>query len=113
MNTSSHIDSDKMTELVARMTRIPAHNPRRYETTDGFEDPKCTNGDRAAMAAESLAGFQKSCGMTSEEVDIVAADLVCDLLHLVHAHHCNPLEVLQSGIRHFLSEAGEVTVSHP
>lgn len=109
----SLINSDSIAALLADMARITEHNSSRYEATDGFEDSKCTNGDRAAMAAESLAAFQKSCGMTSEDVDIVAADLICDLLHLVHAHHCDPLDVLQSGIRHFLCEAGEVNVANP
>jgi hypothetical protein len=64
------------------------------------------------MAAESLAAFQKSCGMTSEDIETAAADLICDLLHLVHVNHYEPHDVLQAAIQHFLCEAGEVTVYH-
>jgi hypothetical protein len=91
--------------MLARLAEIPPHNPTRYETTDGFENPKCTNGDRASFAAAALTTFQKSCGMT-EDVETAAADLICDLLHLVHANDRDPLDVLQSGIRHFHCEAG-------
>jgi hypothetical protein len=90
---------------------LPPHDPTRYETTDGSEDPRCTNGDRATVAAASLAAFQISCGMT-EDVETAAADLICNLLHLVYAQRSDPLDVLQSGIRHFLCEATEVNLAH-
>ena len=46
----------------------------------------------------------------TEDVDTAAADLVCDLLHLVHANHHDPRDILQSAIRHFLCEAGQIKV---
>ena len=111
MNSIGHINSDSLGKFSAEMAMIPPHNPTRYETTDGFDNPNCTNGDRAAMAAESLAVFQKECGM-AEEMETAASDLICDLLHLVHANDHDPRDILLAGIRHFLCEAGEVKVRH-
>lgn len=92
-------------QTIGKLSLLPPHDPSRYETTDGFENPSCTNGDRASLAAAALDTFQKSCGM-SEDVATAAADLICDLLHLVNANEQNPSEVLHSAIRHFLCEAG-------
>jgi len=104
-------DQEDLHHLLTRFAALPPHAPTRYETTDGFENPKCTNGDRASMAAGALATFQKSCGMT-DDVETAAADLICDLLHLVHANNRDPVDALQAAIRHFLCEAREVTVCH-
>jgi hypothetical protein len=43
-----------------------------------------------------------------EAIDTAAADLICDLLHLLHANHYDPLPVLQIGVQDFLCEAGEI-----
>lgn len=94
--------------LLASLRNIPAHDPDRFETTDGLDNPDCTNGDRAGMALEALDCFQRACSMT-EAVDTAAADLICDLMHLVHADD-DPWDVLQSAIRHFLCEAGQIKV---
>jgi hypothetical protein len=96
---------EEFLQIVSALSLLPPNDPSRYETTDGFENPSCTNGDRASLAAAALDTFQKSCGM-SEDVAIAAADLICDLLHLVHANMQNPNEVLHSAIQHFLCEAG-------
>jgi len=101
-----HIDSNTLSSLA----NIPAHAPTRYETTDGFENPKCTNGDRASMAAGALDTFQKSCNMT-EDLETATADLMCDLLHLLHANNHNPLPTLRNGIHSFLCEAGKIQPS--
>lgn len=112
MNAIGLNHPDSIGKFCADMAMIPPHNPARYETTDGFENPKCNNGERAAMAAESLAVFQKKCGMT-EDIETAATDLICDLLHLVHANDHDPRDILLASIRHFLCEAGEVKVRHP
>jgi hypothetical protein len=87
------------------MAMIPQHDSSRHATTDGFESPSCTNSDRVALAVAALDTFQKSCGM-SKDIATDAADLICYLLHLVHANQQDPSEVLCSGIHHFLCEAG-------
>ena len=96
---------EELLQTIGKLSLLPPHDPSRYETTDGFENPSCTNADRASLAAAALDTFQKSCGM-SEDVTTAAADLICDLLHLVHANQQNPSEVLHSAIQHFLCEAG-------
>jgi hypothetical protein len=98
-------EQEDLLQLLTRFADLPPHDPTRYETIDGFEDPKCTNGDRVSTSAGALEAFQKSCGM-SEDVETAATDLICDLLHLVHSNDRDPLDVLRSGIRHFLCEAG-------
>lgn len=90
--------------MLSELHSVPTHNPDRYETTDGADNPDCTNGDRAEMALEALDCFQEACSMT-EEVDTAAADLVCALLHLVHSRGFDPQLVLQYGLGHFLCEA--------
>lgn len=91
--------------MLSELQSIPAHDPDRFETTDGLENPDCTNGDRADMALEALDCFQVACSMT-EGVDTAASDLVCALLHLVHSHGFDPRMVLQNGLGHFICEAG-------
>ena len=98
-------ERDEFLMMLAELPTIPAHDPDRFETTDGTDNPDCTNGDRAEMALEALDCFQKACSMT-EEVDTAASDLVCALLHLVHSHGFDPRLVLQYGLGNFLCEAG-------
>lgn len=93
--------------LLTALATIPAHDPDRYETTDCFENPKCTNGARATFAVEALETFQKTCGM-DEDLETAAADLICDLLHLLHANNHAPLPVLHNAINHFLCEAAKI-----
>jgi hypothetical protein len=90
-------------KMLERLTSIPAHDPRRYETTDGLDNPGCINGDRGARAKLALDCFQIACGM-EEEVDTASADLICNLLHLVHSEGHDPRIVLQRGLGHFLCE---------
>lgn len=93
--------------LLADLATIPAHDPSRYETTDGFDNPRCTNGDRASFAHEALDAFQKICNM-DEDLEIASSDLICDLLHLLHAHNRSSLPVIHNAIHAFLCEAGEI-----
>lgn len=108
MNANIEIQESERNEFLTMLSElhgIPAHNPDRFETTDGTDNPICTNGDRAEMALEALDCFQEACSMT-EDVDTAASDLVCALLHLVHSHGFDPRLVLQYGLGNFLCEAG-------
>jgi hypothetical protein len=108
MNTNKGIQESELNEfltILSELQTIPAHDPDRFETNDGLDNPDCTNGDRADMALEALDCFQVACSMT-EDVDTAASDLVCALLHLVHSHGFDPRMVLQSGLGHFICEAG-------
>jgi hypothetical protein len=98
-------ERDEFLRMLAELPTIPAHDPDRFETTDGLDNPKCTNGDRALFAAEALMSFQKACHMV-EDVETAASDLICDLLHLLHANNRDLLSVLRIGISDFLYEAG-------
>jgi len=91
--------------LLAELERICLHDPGRYETTDGLDNPDCTNGDRASMALEALDCFQEACNMV-EDVDTAASDLICNLLHLVHSRGFDPRLMLQNGLGAFLCESG-------
>jgi hypothetical protein len=94
-------------DLLSELVGIPSHDPNRFESTDGYDDPNCTNGRRAAFAKEALDVFQRTCHMT-EEVPTAAADLICDLLHLVHAGGDEPIAVIEAAIGHFVAEAGNM-----
>ena len=100
-------DEDENMRLFPQLAAIPAHDPLRFETTDGLDNPKCTNGDRALFAAEALMSFQKACHMV-EDVETAASDLICDLLHLLHANNRDLLSVLRIGINDFLCEASSL-----
>ena len=103
---SNHYHS-QLIEILNDLLSIPPHNPERFETTDGYDNPDCTNGRRATFANTALDVFQNSCSMT-EDVDTAAADLICDLLHLVHASGRQPLGTLESALGHFIAEAGRL-----
>ena len=98
-------DRNEFLTMLSELQTIPAHDPDRYETTDGTDNPDCTNGDRADIALEALDYFQEACSMT-EDVDTAASDLVCALLHLVHSRGFDLRLVLQNGLGNFLCEAG-------
>lgn len=93
--------------LLAKLDQIPAHDPARYATTDGLDNPECTNGDRVLFAVVALDSFQNACGMV-ENLETAASDFVCDLMHLLHANAINILPVLNNGIGAFLVESGSI-----
>jgi hypothetical protein len=109
-NLQRHLGHHDLVNILAELTEIPRHDPSRYETTDGFENPRCTNGNRALLAENALKAFQVACGM-DEDVETAASDLICDLLHLLHANDRDPIPVFRNGIHGFLCEAGEITLA--
>lgn len=46
-----------------------------------------------------------------ETIDTATSDLICDLLHLLHANKSDPLPTLQTALHSFLCEAGQLTSS--
>jgi len=110
----THIDCrnehEVIPKLLAGFAKIPEHDPSRYETTDGLDNARCTNGHRALFAAEALDSFQSVCGM-DENVDTAVSDLICDLLHLLHSKNCDPSSSLRNGIEGFLCEAGHLRIN--
>lgn len=66
-----------------------------------------TNSERAARANIALTAFTALDGPSyaNEPVDIRAADLIADLLHLVEAHSPHqPIVTAQRGITHYITE---------
>jgi hypothetical protein len=103
-------DTDSLFERIQSLDLLPPHDPDRYETTDGLDDPNCTNRMRANFSIASLEVFQKTCDM-NDEIEVATGDLICDLLHLVHSLRSNPKDVLESALTNFLAEAGFKPVS--
>lgn len=99
-----------LTDLLAALATLPAHDPARHQTTDGLDNPRCTNAHRAEFAAQALHTFQQACAMV-EAIDTAASDLICDLFHLLHANKHDPNPTLQSALHSFLCEAGELPPS--
>jgi hypothetical protein len=102
---SSDPDRNLLRDLIERLGQLPPHDENRFETVDGLDNPGCTNGMRAAFTTEALEVFQNACHMR-EEPDVAAADLIGDLLHLVHSQGHNPEKVLEAGLTNFVAEAG-------
>jgi hypothetical protein len=91
--------------LLFSLEFLPAHDPKRFESIDGCDEPNCTNRMRAELAIDALAAFQRACHM-NEEANVAAADLICDLLHFVHSLNYSPIYVIESALTHFIAEAG-------
>ncbi len=95
----------RLKEILLEFANIPPHNPARFETIDGLDSPRCTNAMRVALARTALKKFQNS-SRTNDELDIVVADLIGNLLHLVHASGHDPASITRSALEHFFAEAG-------
>lgn len=80
--------------------KFPPHDPDRYQTQDGFEDPNMNNGTRASQ----FGGAWRPTG--NEEVAIEIGDLIVSMLHYAHSQGHDPVEILQSAVGHFTAEAG-------
>ena len=106
-SSDSENEESFLTECGSKLAILPPHSPMRFETADGLDTPHCTNGLRVELASAALKTFQRA-HATTEDLDTNAADLIGDLLHLVHASGHQPLSVLESAIGQFLAEAGEL-----
>lgn len=101
----SKSDPNLVNQLMMNLDLLPPHDPNRFRSLDSYEDPNTTNSERASFAIDALAAFQKVCHM-NEKSSVAVADLICDLLHLVHSGECSPKDVLKSALTHFIAEAG-------
>jgi deoxyribodipyrimidine photolyase len=93
-----------LSTLLADFPQIPAHDPIRYQTTDGFDEPDRTNGERAEEARVALVAIH---GLSSYEQDrdCVISDQISNLLHLAHAEGLNLTQTWETALRNFLAEA--------
>ena len=101
----SKSDPNLVSQLIINLDLLPPHDPNRFRSLDSYDDPTTTNSERASFAIDALAAFQKFCPM-NEKSSVAVADLICDLLHLVHSEECSPKDVLKSALIHFIAEAG-------
>ena len=92
--------------LVTQLDTLPPHDPARYQTTDGLDEPDATNGRRAEQALAALRCFARE-NHYSENDDTTLPDLLSNLLHLAHARGQEPGSVLSTALRNFLAEAGK------
>ncbi len=83
------------------LPNIPPHDPNRYRTVDGFEDPAMTNGMRADEARSIT-----NPGAITDEDDFT--DFICHLLHLAHSQGHDPLDIHDRALTHFAAEAGHL-----
>jgi hypothetical protein len=86
---------------------LPPHDPARFQTTDGLDEPDCTNGFRAEEAKAALIAIH---GFSSYEQDrdCSITDQITNLLHLAHAEGYDVRQTLETALENFLAEAGEV-----
>lgn len=102
---SSSTNPVLLRERVLNLELLPPHDPNRFESLDGFDDPNTTNAKRVGFTIDALVAFQKTSGERGEP-RVVVADLICDLLHLVHSFQDGPQDVLENALTHFIAEAG-------
>jgi hypothetical protein len=86
---------------------LPPHDPARFQTTDGLDEPDRTNGFRAEEAKAALIAIH---GFNSyeQDTDCSITDQITNLLHLAHAEGYDVRQTLETALQNFLAEAGEV-----
>ena len=99
--------SANLLQLLKAIEDLPPHDPDRFETTDGLDNPNCDNRKRAGFASAALDVFQEACHM-NEEIDVAVGDLICDLLHLVHAYGTKPQRLIEIALNSFVAEAADL-----
>lgn len=81
------------------------HDPARFQTTDGCDEPDRTNGVRVEEVKAALIAIH---GLSSyeQDQDCLIADQISNLLHLAHADGLNVTQTWETALRNFLAEAG-------
>lgn len=92
--------------MLDSLSSIRSYDAGRFETTDGLGNSLRTNSSRVVTALVLIHGAQDFCH-TESDLGATAADLIANLLHLVHSQGQDPKQVLLNGLRHFLCEAGQ------
>jgi hypothetical protein len=93
--------------MLEQLTILPPHDPARFQTTDGLDDPVRTNGLRAEEARTALIAIH---GLSSyeQDQDCLITDQISNLLHLAHAEGLNVTQTWETALRNFLGEAGSL-----
>lgn len=89
------------------LNTLPPHDPGRYQTTDGLDEPDRTNGLRAEEAKAALIAIH---GFSSyeQDTDCSITDQITNLFHLAHAEGYDVRQTLETALQNFLAEAGEM-----
>lgn len=88
----------------AELHSLPPHDPIRFQTTDGFDEPDRTNGVRAEEAKAALIAIL---GLSAYEKDRDCSirDQITNLLHLAHAEGLNVAQTWEMALQNFCAEA--------
>jgi len=91
----------------AGLHSLPPHDPIRFQTTDGFDEPDRTNGMRAEEAKAALVAIL---GLSAYEKDrdCSICDQITNLLHLAHAEGLNVTQTWEMALQNFCAEAVEI-----
>ena len=86
---------------------LPPHDPARYQTTDGLDEPDRTNSLRAEEAKAALIAIH---GLSSyeQDTDCSITDQITNFLHLAHAEGHEVRQTMETALQNFLAEAGEL-----
>lgn len=101
----------RIRELARLLHRLEPMDEKRWTLDD---DPARANETRAHAALAALAAFPLGGGFdltSTDDLEQVAADLVCDLLHLTSRGGGSPRLVHDRGWRHYSAEVAEAATS--
>lgn len=90
----------KITGALSLPVNLPPHNPDRWQTVDGLDEPGMSNGDRVEYARKHVSWMFAN---TEDESNF--SDLICNLLHLAHSKGMDPAEILSTAAGNFHAEA--------
>ena len=101
------LEPPSLSTLVTQLASLPPHDPTRYQTNDGLDEPDCTKGLGVAQGMSVLGFFERE-NHYHERHDSSTVDLICNLLHLAHERGQEPSEILTTALWNFLAEAGSL-----
>ncbi len=101
------LEPPSLSTLVTQLASLPPHDPARYQTTDGLDEPDRTNGLRVVQGISALRFFERENHYHERDYSSTA-DLICNLLHLAHARGQEPSEILTTALCNFLAETGSL-----
>jgi len=91
--------------ILATTVGEDSYNEKRYQTSDGIEDSKQTNGIRVLCAAKAIEAAVRE-GLLGGDPATMASDLICNILHYVHSHGETPHTIILRSYEAFEAEAG-------
>ena len=108
--TSTNRVMNSLSTTLLQLESLPPHDPRRFKTVDGLNNLQFTNRMRANTAKRVLKTLNPKC-VSVEKVCVEGSDLICGILHLIHASGRSPLEILISAMKNFAAESSKIPAS--